>query len=156
MTTTDRTPPEPLPRGQFSLLGLMSFVLAWSVYFSAVAVCAQIFELLGGPWERGHKFLPLWLVLVIFLFAWAVLALLYRAWRLRPVLIAHCLGPVITLGAGCLIGLADLYVNRPPGTWRLLANAATYAAMVFFFATMITLPLATLMMLCLVLKRRAP
>ena len=37
MTKIDDNLPQPLPPGQFSLLGLLSFMLAWSLYFSTVA-----------------------------------------------------------------------------------------------------------------------
>ena len=75
MTLTGDDSSKPLQPGQFSLLGLLSFMLAWSIYFSTIATMAVT--------ATGFHLRPKWLLPLTVCCAWAVLALLYQSWRLR-------------------------------------------------------------------------
>ncbi len=158
MTSTNENLSKPLQPGQFSLLGLLSFVLAWSVYFSTIAVASKNLPL-GAyrEWEPGR--LPQWLCLVILAAAWFTLAALYRAWRLRPVLAAQCWSPlIVVVSLAAVLGLIALFgEGHVEVTWPVAKKvaAALWAliSMICFFTTLITLPLASLMLLCLVVKR---
>ena len=89
MLSTPDNSPTPLAHGQFSLLGLLSFMLAWSVYFSALAAAVAM--------TRQRNPLPMWSGMLTFCVAWGVLALLYWSWRLRDVLLLHCFLPAVTI-----------------------------------------------------------
>ena len=52
MSRNDEPSPQPLQPGQFSLLGLLSFVLAWSIYFSTLATfVVTVTGLRPLPWH---------------------------------------------------------------------------------------------------------
>jgi hypothetical protein len=78
------------PRRQFSLAGLLSYMLAASVYFSMIAsVRPLITESPRTPMQ--------WPAVATIPTAWFVLWALYRRWRLPHALRVHYAGPVIVL-----------------------------------------------------------
>jgi hypothetical protein len=156
--TLTPTPLPPLPHGQYSLLGLLSFMLAWSVYFSAIAVVVKTVS------ENPQT--PPWSGMLSVCFAWVVLALLYRGWRLRPAWIVHCSGPVMAMVVCLLLllpfgvgALGDMGRRRNIGVvWEFVTGAIAAVSALLSLACLVSLlvslPIATLMMLYLVLKRR--
>ena len=82
MTLTDGDSSKPLQPGQFSLLGLLSFMLAWSIYFSTIATMAVTAT--GVPFAAKVA-APADRVLCL---GRACPAL--SSWRLRRALALHC------------------------------------------------------------------
>ena len=148
MTKTDNNSPPPLSRGQFSLLGLLSFTLAWSLYFSAIAVFAKMLP------ELHYPNLPAWSSMLSLCFAWAVLALLYRRWRLRLALIVHCSGPIMAMVL-CLSSGGTWMVGRHLSNWEIVAVQEMFGIVSLgcFIGVLISLPIATLMLAYQVLTR---
>ena len=155
--TLTPTPPPPLPHGQYSLLGLLSFMLAWSVYFSAIAVVVKTVS------ENPPA--PPWLGMLSVCFAWVVLALLYRGWHLRPAWIVHSGGPIMAMVV-CLLMLLPFGVGALQ-TWHGVGTLASFGsssraveaisvviALACLVSLLVSLPIATLMLAYLVLKRR--
>ena len=149
MPPTDDDSPPSLSRGQFSLLGLLSFMLAWSLFFSALAAALAM--------VRHDKPLAPWSGMLTFCVAWVVLALLYWSWRLRNVLLLHCILPAV---ATLLVWLPSLgvvgemlngHVVRFWPTARLDSMAMSGAC---FLSLLASLPVATLQLLYMVLGRK--
>ncbi len=152
MTKSDDNAPRLLSRGQFTLLGLLSFMLAWSLYFSDIAVMVKD---VSEPRQLG-----LWLNILIFYGSWVVVALLFRSWRLRQALIVHCSGPVMAIVV-CLLFF-------PGGTWDMIGRHLSVLQTVMraiqgisatislgcFVSLLVSLPIATLMLAYLVLTRK--
>jgi hypothetical protein len=103
---------------QFGLRGLLSFMLACSLYLALIVVLRDLY-LWGNSWTRypfpyGAAVL---IPMVWFAFWW-----LYRKWGLRHAIIVHVSGPIIFLGLVLLFGgiailvtIACAFVDdRPP------------------------------------------
>ncbi|MGO8690457.1 MAG: hypothetical protein ACLQLG_12615 [Thermoguttaceae bacterium] len=142
MTDNDSLPP--LSRGQFSLLGLLSFMLAWGLYFSAVAA-------LWAMWRTSHP-LPEWLGIVTFFFAWTMLGLLYWSWRVRYVLIVHCFGPIVAAVYFLLPMLAAF--RYAPSGWHVAGAILWITSVICLGSLTVSLPVASLVLLYQVLTRR--
>jgi hypothetical protein len=156
MTTpiVEQTPP--VPRRQFTLAGMLSYMLAVAVYCSMIAALRSLVEREFGPSR-------VWPVYTTIPTAWCVLWWLYRRWRLPLALKIHQAGPVIALGllgvgffVGIGIGIAAT-IGAPPGyDPAILRNVleAAYVAMMWACgaSTAVSLPAATLMLLYLMLR----
>jgi hypothetical protein len=136
------------PRRQFSLAGLLSYVLAASVYFAMIAsVRPLLAETPGSPgWWPAAATIPT---------AWCVLWALYRLWRLPQVLSVHYAGPIMVL---CFLLLAAAVVLFMWVTQFSLRNPSLMACLEFAggglligcgLSTAASLPAATLMLLYL-------
>ena len=86
------------PPWQFSLAGLLSFVLASAIYFGVVSVSFGSPRALGDVTgervfvDMGRDF-PSRLIATIVL-GWGGLLALYCSWRLKAALVIHFSGPV--------------------------------------------------------------
>jgi hypothetical protein len=140
--------PQPLQPGQFSLLGLLSFMFAWSIYFSMIAVLAARF--------RQPDRLPIWLDIVIFYVAWVVLALLYWSWRLRRTLVIHCFFPLATILLCGLEMIGNMLAGGSGGLRAGTRSACDLIAVLCILSVLIGRPVATLILLHRVLTRQRP
>ena len=76
-------PAGPLAARQFSLAGLLSFVLACAVYFGVVSETTRFFRyFVRGPIDE-------WRPIFTIILGWGLLWAIYRAWRLRPCCVRH-------------------------------------------------------------------
>ena len=145
----DHGPFQPTPRRQFSLAGLLSYVLAASVYFSMIASVRPLL----GEWRGPMSW---WPVAATIPTAWCVLWLLYRQWRLPQALRVHYAGPVIMLCfllpaavVVLMIWAAELFSVRDPSLTYCLEFAALSMLIGCGLSTAVSLPAATLMLLYL-------
>ena len=92
---------------QFTLGGLMSFVVGWSAYCSVIATVWSWLESdfsLDEEYRRPSG----WLMGVTVAACWIVLWLLYRRWGLRHALRIHYTGPIIFTPLAALVSLAGI------------------------------------------------
>jgi hypothetical protein len=110
---------EPLRPRQFTLSGLMSFMIGWSAYFSMIG---GLMRLMGDDrsWRR-HE----WLLIVCTVAGcWTVLWFLYRRWGLRHALRVHYAGPIIFTPLSFLLLLLAGFDRPPVADFLLLPPAA--------------------------------
>lgn len=144
MTLTGDDSSKPLQPGQFSLLGLLSFMLAWSIYFSTIATMAVT--------ATGFHLRPKWLLPLTVCCAWAVLALLYQSWRLRRTLALHCyLTAVFFL---MILMLDGAWIARRRSGWEIVHAVLGIVVAAILWGLLVSLPVATLMLLFRLLRRR--
>ena len=138
------------PRRQFSLAGLLSFVLAASVYFSMIASLRSVLSV--RDWERHW-----WPILVTIPTAWCVLWLLYRRWQLRQAVMVHLSGPIMALTVVLLFSfvaiLESAFTKFPDDSLRALKESLEFTLMAALvgcgWGTAVSLPAAALMLLYL-------
>jgi hypothetical protein len=144
----DPSLPHRTPRRQFTLAGLLSYMLAASVYFAMIASVRPLLVDEGGPrnWWSAAATVPT---------AWCVLWVLYRLWRLPQALRVHYAGPVMVL---CFLLLAAAFVLFWWVTQLSISNPSLTACLGFSaggmligcgLSTAVSLPAATLMLLYL-------
>jgi hypothetical protein len=118
---------EPSARGQdnptqFSLRGLLWFMLVASAYFSQFPAMAQMATVRRDPWDdpAGWRFMATAVV------TWTLLAIFYRNRRVRGMMVAHCAGPVAVLSylfialLVLLVALIRQDLPEIPGVGQLL------------------------------------
>jgi hypothetical protein len=154
VSRNDQPSPPPLQPGQFSLLGLLSFMLAWSIYFSMIATFAVVVAPTRG---HAHGSLPLWRALVPCV-AWVTMALLYQSWGLRRALIVHCFVPVVVAGLLLVPALALLGDILHGTTEHIPPVGALFVGvcLICYASVLISLPVATAILLYRVLTRNGP
>ena len=91
---TEQISPEPRRPRQFTLGGLMSFVVGWSVYWSVMAATRPLLGSSYG-WDEDYRRPNGWLIGATVAGCWIVLWVLYRRWGLRDALKVHYAGPII-------------------------------------------------------------
>ncbi len=154
MTPTRWRPPQ-TRRRQFTLAGLLSYMLAASVYFS---MFASLPSLRAVELER-QRWWPAAAAVVI---AWCVLCVLYRLWRLPQAQRVHFAGPLMAI---CLLWLPALILI---GSWAAPSSSSqspmllcleTAGALLLIgcgLSTAVSLPAATLMLLYLATRPASP
>jgi hypothetical protein len=144
MTMPDDRSPQPLQPGQFSLLGLLSFMLAWCIYFSTLATfVVTVTGLRPLPWR--------WLIPLTACVAWVALALLYRSWRLRRALAIHYKLPIAFLIMFFLLDGAEIIHSR--SGWATVHAVVIMMFLAILWGVLVSLPIATLMLLGRLLRR---
>jgi hypothetical protein len=147
----DPVPVALAPRRQYTLLGMLSYMIAVAVYSSMMASLRPLFA-----WdEYSHS---MWPVFVTIPTAWCVLWWLYRKWHLPQALRVHYVGPVIALvpiAIGAFTAVVSLL--RPTDTYLSeLGNLMAGGAMITLYAcgvsAAVSLPSATVMLLYLMLR----
>jgi hypothetical protein len=149
------------PRRQFTLAGMLSFVLAVGVYCSMLTSLRPLVSRDYLEYDPG----PTWPIFTTVPTAWCVLWWLYRRWRLPQALRVHYAAPVVALGliaaglcAGVCVELVSL-AHWPPGSDltidRDVGNALSTAIVAMIYAcgvsTLVSLPAATIMLVYLML-----
>ena len=140
MAMTERISPEPRRPRQFTLGGLMSFVVGWSAYCSVIATT---WPLLGSSygWDQNYRRPNGWLIGTTVAVCWIVLWFLYRRWGLRHALKVHYAGPIIFTPL-CLflvcVGAIDPIFFLPPlaalyGCYVSILIGFPIAAIMLFF-----------------------
>ena len=104
MATDDEVSRQYAPR-QFSLAGLLSFVLACGLYFGLLTVS---FGSPGGLADIDRVF-P-WRLIWTIVISWGGLWALYRYWKLKAALAIHYTGP---MACGILALLHSCWDNSP-------------------------------------------
>jgi hypothetical protein len=85
---------EPSSPQQFSLAGLMTFMLACAVYFGMLAATPDYFDYLSQPdakFPMGQRTR----IFITILFIWGLLWPIYRSWHLRHAQTIHFAGPAV-------------------------------------------------------------
>ncbi len=145
---TEQLSPEPRRPRQFTLGGMMSFVVGWSAYCSVIAAaCSWV----GSDYPRDEDYRQPngWLMGVTVTGCWVVLWFLYRRWGLRHGLKVHYAGPLIFTVLAVLLGvvgvLGSLGDGRAIDPLMLLAPllGALYGC---FISTLIGFPVAVIML----------
>ena len=100
----ERFSPEPRQPRQFTLAGLMSFVVGWSAYCSVIAAT---WSWVGSNYwlDEDDRRPNRWLMGVTVAGCWVLLWFLYRRWGLRHALKVHCAGPMIFTLLSALLGV---------------------------------------------------
>jgi hypothetical protein len=159
MATQGNISLEQAPRRQFTLAGLLSFMVAVSVYFSMVT---SVWTMIAA--NRGTP--PVWPAFLAVPITWCVLWWLYRRWRLPQAMRVHCIGPKIAIGVLAIIGFFGVcigLVSAVKSPWEsffaipmiLLAASWTVVAGVLYgccISAAVSLPAATFMLLYLMLR----
>lgn len=91
---TEHLSPEPRRPWQFTLGGLMSFVVGWSAYCSVIATTWPLVRN-NDAWDEDYRRPNAWLIGATVAGCWIVLWFLYRCWGLRHALKVHYAGPII-------------------------------------------------------------
>jgi hypothetical protein len=142
-------------RRQFTLAGMLSFVLAVGVYSSMIA---SVRPLIGSDYDRQPT---MWPVFTTILTAWCVLWWLYRKWRLPQALRVHYTGPAIVMvllimaSPFAILEIASSSSPHDSGLMRLLDVLEVAAGVVLYgcgVSTAVSLPVATVMLLYLMLR----
>jgi hypothetical protein len=150
------------PRRQFTLAGMLSFVLAVGMYCSMLTALRPLLS--DDYWDYGQG--RIWPIFVTIPTAWCLLWWLYRRWRLPQALRIHYAGPVIAvslLAIGLCVGLfLELAVlsQSPPDVYSTVIKDGTNAFVVAFVAMVyacgisaaVSLPAATIMLVYLMLQ----
>jgi len=151
--TVERNPLR--PRRQFTLVGLLSFALALSVYFAMMAsVWSVIIACDYGPRR-------VWPVFATIPTAWCVLWWLYQRWQLPWALRIHYAGPVMGMVI-LLFGLIDIIPitiariqSSQESNLTILEDTLQKAALVILgwcgVGVALSLPAATVLLLYLTL-----
>jgi hypothetical protein len=159
MTTQTNLAFQETPRRQFTLAGLLSFMLGASVY------CSMITSVIAWVPSSSRPG-PVWPVVMTVLTAWCVLRWLYRRWRLPQATRVHLVGPVIVIWFLVIAGFVSLCIGlasvarTPPESFQavltVLGDALQFAFFMMLYAcgasTAVSLPAATLMLLYLMLQ----
>jgi hypothetical protein len=143
-------------RRQFTIAGMLSYTLAAALYCSTLASVRPLVD-----WDSRPR--TVWLALTTVLTAWCVLWWLYRRWRLSQAIGVHCAGPAITLVfvAVWLLFTIPIGINsaiRSPPESCLAAVSDTcrgpFVVMICVYgvSTAVSLPVATVVLLCLMLS----
>ena len=140
------------PPWQFSLAGLLSFVLASAIYFGVVSVSFGSPRALGDVTgervfvDMGRDF-PSRLIATIVL-GWGGLLALYCSWRLKAALVIHFSGPV-AFGVLALVALA---LSLPVYTIKVSVQISLYLLLYGpFISVLFGFPVAVLMLIYRVL-----
>ncbi|MGD0901107.1 MAG: hypothetical protein ABR915_25025 [Thermoguttaceae bacterium] len=137
MATTEQASPEPRRPRQFTLGGLMSFVVGWSAYCSTLAAVRPFVEN-GYSWDANYRQANGWAIGTTVAACWIVLWFLYRRWGLRHALRIHYAGPIIFTPLSLLL----LFGGVPdPIVFPLVA--AVYGC---FVSIVIGFPIAVIML----------
>jgi hypothetical protein len=123
LTTTASLPPR-----QFTLAGLMSFVVAWSAYFSLLAASVSWLQ---ADLRRGERQFNPWLAGVTVALLWVLFRWLYRRWGLRQALRVHYAGPLIFAALASLMFFGELFT---PSGVRSIAEIAVRLMLVLLEA----------------------
>jgi len=135
---------QPYASRQFSLAGLLSFVLACAIYFGLLSTTAAVlgeryFTIYASPWR-------LFGTVVI---SWAALFALYRCWKLKGAVTIHYTGP-ITCGIVALAALAICLLTdarEPIGVFLVVLMYGPFISVLFGF------PVVVVMLIYRLLKR---
>ena len=129
------------PISSFTLRRLMSFVLAWGVYFAALRSNREAFA--GSEVRPGST--------AMIIGAWVLLALIYASWRLKSALVVHCFGPLaIAMLLSLSLFVSDRY--RPEG--GIAERALSGMVLGCSISTMVGLPATVLIILAIGMRGR--
>jgi hypothetical protein len=148
-------------RRQFTVAGMLSFMLAVGVYCSMLASLRPLLNRNYLDSERA----TFWPIYATVLTAWCVLWWLYRRWRLPQALRVHYAGPLIAvllvgigLCLGILFGLFSIAYSRTNSLSMVLRDAedilkTAFVAMIYAcgISTAVSLPAAAVMLVYLML-----
>jgi hypothetical protein len=142
------------PRRQYTLAGMLSYMLAVGVYTSMLTTVRPVLEWDSRP---GTKIWPIFATVAT---AWCVLSWLYRKWRLPQARKVHYTGPVIVLALSLMASPFVIMgaIASSPSRGLSLAALGEYVQVVAFamfyacgVSATVSLPAATLMLLYLML-----
>jgi hypothetical protein len=126
---------------QFTLGGLMSFVVGWSAYFSVIGMgCRFLADL--SPEDGALLPSDAWSMGATTAGCWIVLWLLYRSWGLRQALRIHYAGPMIFAPLSLLI----MILSRGPGLEPIVAVPLAGVLYVCLVSILFGFPIATIML----------
>ena len=128
---------------QFSLRGLLWFVVACSAYLSQFQPDLFTSSPLGDGWEQVG-----WHGVSTVMVPWLLLAAFYVRTRLHPAFAVHCAGPVLALTITMLLVISEPDEFRNPG--KNLGMAPVSGC---FVSTTISFPVSVLMMVVSVFSR---
>jgi hypothetical protein len=158
MTTQSDTARKQISRRQFTLAGLLSFMLAVGVYCSMLVSLRPLFD---RDSDRNKS--ELLAILVSIPTTWCILLWLYRRWRLPQARNVHLAGPVIAISLMLLVGVIGALVYLAGFCFSIKPRPVEFHSIVqgVFAAMMcacgisaiVSLPAATLMLLYLMLRR---
>jgi hypothetical protein len=147
------------PRRQFTLAGMLSFVLAVGVYCAMLASLRPLFS--QDYWEFGRgTFWPNYTTVPT---AWCVLWWLYRRWRLPQAQKVHYTGPVIALVLLAVwlffaipIGIVSAIRSPPESYLAIVTDALSVIFVAMLYAcgvsTVVSFPAATMMLVYLMVQ----
>jgi len=124
---------------QFSLPGLLWFVVACSAYFSMIG--ETIREL-----QNEHE--PQWRLVTTILVCWAILFFFLRSKGVRGMLVAHCAMPTLVLILCAFAGPKGSRLSDE--AWELCVGLA----IVCFATSLLTFPASVLRMVVVALRRK--
>jgi hypothetical protein len=141
----EEVPRQYAPR-QFSLAGLLSFVLACAFYFGLLR---ETVTSLGEPGNTIRT--SPWQLIATIVISWGGLLALYRCWKLNAALVIHYTGPV----ACGLLALMFLAVSLSPAHTMLESIQAFFYVLLYgpFISVLFGFPVVVVMLIYRVLKR---
>jgi len=125
------------PSRQFSLRGLLWFVVACSAYFSMLGETIRSLQ-------SGHE--PGWRSFTTVIVCWAILLLFLRSKGVRGMVVAHCTAPAFLLPF-CLFFLVKSLVAGEQISPLSVRGLFAAFAVVCFVSALVSFPVSVLQML---------